>query len=132
VTEEINSAIAEWVQLLGAGNYFAAHEVLEGPWLRAAEPEKTFLKGLIHVAVALHHHQRGNRHGARVKYRSAQGYLKPYQPAFLGVELTGLFNQLHPYFDGLSTLAPGAALPPPPASVRVTHLSSGHEPGNAH
>lgn len=116
----ISDAIAEWALLLGTGRYFEAHEALENPWLHATEPERTFLKGLIHVAVALYHHQRGNSHGARVKYRSALRYLEPYQPTYQGVELTTLFEQLHPYFAVLLTHSSAAELPPAPEAIHVT------------
>ncbi len=46
-----------------AGRFFEAHEVWEELWLAAAEPEKTFLQGLIQVAAAFHHHGRGNARG---------------------------------------------------------------------
>ncbi len=45
------------------GRFFEAHEVWEELWLAAAEPEKTFLQGLIQVAAAFHHHGRGNARG---------------------------------------------------------------------
>jgi len=101
VANDIDEALQEWARLLDDAKFFEAHEVLEELWLHAIEPERTFLKGLIHVAVALHHHQRGNGHGARVKYRSAERYLAPYQPGYLGIDLAGLFEQLRPRFAGL-------------------------------
>lgn len=48
-----------------AGRFFEAHEVWEELWLAAAEPEKTFLQGLIQVAAAFHHQARGNERGKR-------------------------------------------------------------------
>ena len=48
-----------------ARRFFEAHEVWEELWLAAAEPEKTFLQGLIQVAAAFHHHGRGNARGTR-------------------------------------------------------------------
>jgi len=30
-------------------------------WLKAIEPDKTFLQGLIQITAALHHWQRGNQ-----------------------------------------------------------------------
>lgn len=122
MTESVSTAITEWAQLLGAGSYFEAHEVLEGFWLTATEPERTFLKGLIHIAVALYHHQRGNRHGARVKYQSARRYLAPYQPRYQGVELADLFEQLDPFFAELVAHSSSAEMPSPPAAVYVPGL----------
>lgn len=47
-----------------ARRFFEAHESWEEIWLTEAEPEKTFLQGLIQVAAAFHHYGRGNRGGA--------------------------------------------------------------------
>ena len=47
-----------------AQKFFEAHEVWEEIWLTEAEPEKTFLQGLIQVAAAFHHFKRGNSRGA--------------------------------------------------------------------
>lgn len=44
--------------------FFEAHEVWEEIWLVEVEPEKTFLQGLIQLAAAYHHYQRGNPNGA--------------------------------------------------------------------
>jgi hypothetical protein len=57
--------LARAAALADAGLYFEVHELLEPAWLRAAEPLRTALQGLIQVAVALHHLEHGNREGAR-------------------------------------------------------------------
>jgi len=44
--------------------FFEAHEVWEEIWLVEAEPEKTFLQGLIQLAAAYHHYEHGNPDGA--------------------------------------------------------------------
>lgn len=48
-----------------AEKFFEAHEFWEEIWLVEAEPEKTFLQGLIQITAAFHHHQRGNPDGAQ-------------------------------------------------------------------
>jgi len=47
-----------------AREFFEAHEVWEEVWLVEAEPEKTFLQGIIQIAAAFHHYRRGNTDGA--------------------------------------------------------------------
>jgi uncharacterized protein len=46
-----------------AGEFFEAHEVWEEIWLEEAEPEKTFLQGIIQIAAAFHHYCRENTDG---------------------------------------------------------------------
>src|SRR5438874_12872865 len=55
----------EGIKLFNSGEFFEAHEVLEDVWCAAPAAEKRFLQGLIQVAVALHHHSKENRVGAR-------------------------------------------------------------------
>jgi predicted metal-dependent hydrolase len=109
---ETRRAVREWRALVNRREYFAAHEALEGAWLRAAEPEKTFLKGLIHLAVALLHYQRGNGHGARVKYASAIRYLAAL-PADSGVDVPDLVAQMDRFFADLLALPPKSQPPEP-------------------
>jgi len=113
MTEDAGAAIQEWARLFNAGAYFEAHEALEHAWLRAAEPEKTFLKGLIHAAVALYQYRRSNGHGARVKYGSCVGYLSPYHPSFSGVQVSDLVSQMDRFFADLVSQPRGTPPPPP-------------------
>jgi uncharacterized protein len=103
------------IELFNAGRYFECHEVLEEPWLAAAEPERRFLKGLIHAAVSLHHYQRGNAHGARVKASSARGYLESFLPVHAGIDLQALLAELERFMAPLDRWPPRAPVPPPAA-----------------
>jgi uncharacterized protein len=47
-----------------AQEFFEAHEVWEEIWLVEAEPEKTFLQGIIQIAAAFHHYDLENSDGA--------------------------------------------------------------------
>jgi uncharacterized protein len=47
-----------------AQEFFEAHEVWEEIWLVEAEPEKTFLQGIIQIAAAFHHYGLENSDGA--------------------------------------------------------------------
>ena len=58
--------------------FFVAHEVWEEAWLRAGEPEKTFLQGLIQIAAGFHHYQRGNLAGAQSLTRAGLEKLDKY------------------------------------------------------
>lgn len=57
-------ALVEAQRLLDAGRPFHAHEVLEGSWKAAPEPERELWKGLAQLAVGLTHAERGNTAGA--------------------------------------------------------------------
>src|SRR5215475_5890107 len=87
--------LASGLDLIRAGEFFAAHEELEDAW-RAAEPaERDFLQGLVHVAVAWYQAGRGNRVGCERQLEKAQRRLRPYAPQHRGVEVAALLEQLH-------------------------------------
>lgn len=76
-----------------AGRFFEAHEVWEELWLAAAEPEKTFLQGLIQVAAAFHHQARGNARGARSLLPAGVAKLAGCPDDFRGMAIGDLRNE---------------------------------------
>ena len=59
------------LELIRAGEYFEAHEELEDEWRDAPAAERDFLQGLVHVAVAWLHAERGNRPGCERQLEKA-------------------------------------------------------------
>ena len=85
-----DEAIAEAERLIIGGAPFYAHEVLEGPWHLAPEPERRFWQGLAQLAVGLTHVQRGNPVGATVILRRAADNLDGYDDGLRGVAVRRL------------------------------------------
>ncbi len=75
------------LELIRAGDYFEAHEELEDEWRVAPETERDFLQGLVHVAVAWLHAERGNRNGCERQLEKAARRLARYPPAHRGVDV---------------------------------------------
>ncbi|HET7744253.1 MAG TPA: DUF309 domain-containing protein [Gaiellaceae bacterium] len=75
------------LDLIRSGAYFEAHEELEDEWRDAPPPERDFLQGLVHVAVAWHHAGRGNRPGCERQLEKAARRLEPYRPLHRGVDV---------------------------------------------
>lgn len=76
--------------LFNAGLFFECHEYLEDVWRAAPAPERAFYHGLVQVAAACYHLEKGNRHGARTLLTKALAKLEPYAPAHLGVDVAAL------------------------------------------
>ena len=108
----------EGIKLFNRGQFFEAHEVLEEVWRPARNPERKFLQSLIQVAVALHHHSRGNLVGARSLLARATRNLEPYPERFGGVDLRSLRRSLHRWSKALAESGP---VPP---HFRITVRSS--------
>ena len=80
--------------LFNRGKYFDAHEVWEDVWRAAPVEEKKFLQGLIQIAVALHHHSRGNAVGARSLLARAQRNLSHYPDTYAGINLVATRQEI--------------------------------------
>ena len=80
------------IQLFNRGEYFECHEALEEAWMPERGPRRLFLQGLIHVAVGLYHHRRGNSLGATRQLRKALRKLAAYLPSCEGVDTARLYR----------------------------------------
>ncbi len=78
------------VALFNARKFFEAHEVWEELWLVEAEPEKTFLQGLIQLAAACHHHSRGNLSGTHSLLAAGLAKLRRFPDNHRGIALAEL------------------------------------------
>ncbi|HXG21632.1 MAG TPA: DUF309 domain-containing protein [Methylomirabilota bacterium] len=74
--------------------FFEVHEVLEAQWKQEQGEEKRFFQGLIQLAVAFHHLQNRNLHGAVSLLQDGIGKITPYQPVYLEIELQEFISQL--------------------------------------
>ncbi|HEX4747719.1 MAG TPA: DUF309 domain-containing protein [Gaiellaceae bacterium] len=80
-------SLADGLRLIRAGAYFDAHEALEDEWREAPAAERDFLQGLVHVAVAWLHAERGNRNGCERQLAKAERRLAAYRPSHRGVDV---------------------------------------------
>jgi predicted metal-dependent hydrolase len=100
------------LELIRAGEYFEAHEELEDEWRDAPTPERDFLQGLVHVAVAWHHASRGNRPGCERQLEKAARRLGAYRPAHRGVDVETVLGGVE---HAQAIVASGSlSLPKPP------------------
>lgn len=80
--------------LIAAHEYYEAHDALEEEWRDAPAPERDFLQGLIHVAVAWHHAGNGNAAGAGRQLAKAARRLEAYRPHHRGVDVDRVLGQV--------------------------------------
>lgn len=108
------------LELLAAGEWFAAHEAFEDAWRAAEPPERDFLQGLVHVAVANHHAEATGRPVAcERQLEKAARRLGPYVPSHRGVEV----DELLAWIDAARGRFPD--LPPLPVSRRARGSGTG-------
>lgn len=99
------------IELFNRGEFFDAHETLEDVWRESVGRERLFLQGLIQVAVALHHHSRGNLAGARSLLKRAARNLDGYPDHYLGLNLPSLHRSLLEWQHALGSGGPPPSLP---------------------
>jgi predicted metal-dependent hydrolase len=80
------SAIEKGVTLFNDREFWHAHEAWEEIWLKATGQEKVFLQGLIQLAAAYHHVQRGTFRGGVRLFDAALRKLEPFAAGYLGIE----------------------------------------------
>jgi hypothetical protein len=72
-------ALRHGIELFNRGEYYEAHEVLEGPWRLAKGAERDLYQGLIKYAAALHHASREKWRSAFLLLRRAIIQLGPHE-----------------------------------------------------
>ncbi len=82
-------ALQTFVRRFNRGEFWESHEVLEIPW-RVGHSD--FLQGMILFASAFVHVQRGNVHGIEAQLAKATDRLRPYAPAYLGVDVAAVLR----------------------------------------
>jgi uncharacterized protein len=104
-------AYVRGIRLFNEAKFFDAHEVLEDVWRAAPAAQKKFLQGLIQLAVALHHHSRGNAVGALSLLKRAARNLaaEPRQPR--GIRVSDLLHSIQQCAGAIEQGMPLPSLP---------------------
>jgi len=88
--DTVAEAVALGIDRWGERRYFEAHELLERAWKEGPESDRDLWKGVIQVAVAGVHLQRGNRIGARRLLDRALSRLATQPDVHRGVDVGAL------------------------------------------
>ncbi len=94
--------LREGIELFNQGQFFQCHEVLEEVWLEASGEQKTFLQGLIQVAVAFHHLRHENLIGAGRLLTAGVEKLSGFAPQRDAIDVGGLLAALEPLREAVS------------------------------
>jgi uncharacterized protein len=129
-TPHYESLYLQGIELFNSCDFFESHEAWEEIWTDHLGPDRKFYQGLIQAAVALHHFGNGNIRGAKKLYYGSRGYLEPYRPKNLGLDLDKFLNEMQtcfakviesqeqfPEIELVPDLIPEIHLDPPPAAA---------------
>jgi hypothetical protein len=85
---------AEGLDLLSAGAYFAAHEILERAWLEAPDETKHLYRALVQTSVIYIHIDRGNLRGAAKLLLRIHTWLDPLPNPCCGIDTEAWRRQI--------------------------------------
>lgn len=80
----------EAIELFNAGDWYACHDGFEELWHETQGPMRPVLQGVLQIAVAHLHLERGNCRGATVLLGEGLGRLQNADPMALGLNLPSL------------------------------------------
>jgi predicted metal-dependent hydrolase len=82
------SPLENGVALFNAHQFWHAHEAWEELWLHASGEDKVFLQGLIQLAAAYHHVQRGTLRGGVRLFDAALRKLERFADGYRAIDRT--------------------------------------------
>lgn len=98
--------LLQGIREFNAGAYFACHETLEDIWIGERRAIRGFYRGILQVAAALLHLERGNYRGAVTLLGKGGGNLKPFTPRCQQVDVAGLLRDAARLREALEILGP--------------------------
>ena len=105
--------LREAVEQFNQGDWYASHDGFEALWHETLEPERTVLQGILQIAVAHLHRERGNLRGATVLLGEGLGRLSPCGDGALGFDLALLRTNSARFLEALQHQQPVHDLPAP-------------------
>ena len=92
--DQRTTALRKGALLFNHHLFFEVHEILEEQWKQESGEIRTFLQGLIQIAVAFHHLRNNNFRGATALLQDGLAKILPHQPTFLSIELVNFVARL--------------------------------------
>jgi predicted metal-dependent hydrolase len=87
-----DTRLGEAISLFNNGDWYACHDGFEALWHETAGPMRPVLQGILQIAVAELHLERGNCRGATILMGEGLGRLKTCPPNALGIDIVTLIN----------------------------------------
>ena len=101
------------LELFNLGAWYEAHDAFEELWHEQVDPNRRLLQGILQIAVAHVHLERGNTRGATILLGEGIGRLKPSLPSALGLDLQALYTASSVRLNALQTDGNPDDDPPP-------------------
>lgn len=109
----VDPRLRDAVDLFNAADWYPCHDGFEALWHETSGPMRSVLQGILQIAVAQIHLERGNLRGATVLMGEGLGRLADAGDRALGLNLASLRQLTTPHLQALQTHQATDSLPPP-------------------
>jgi uncharacterized protein len=104
--DKLPQAFWQGVEEFQQGEFYACHDTLEALWIESQEPNKTFLQGILQIAVACYHLGNQNWRGAVILLGEGSRRLMSYRPEYEGIDVETLAITSTEFLKYLQSLGP--------------------------
>ena len=111
--------LAHAIALFNGGDWYACHDGLEELWHETSGRMRPLLQGILQIAVAELHHERGNLRGATILMGEGLGRLQGDLEGGLGLDLDSLRLQVGERLHALQQQRPLRGLDLPYLAVKI-------------
>jgi uncharacterized protein len=111
--------LAHAIALFNGGDWYACHDGLEELWHETSGRMRPLLQGILQIAVAELHHERGNLRGATILMGEGLGRLQGDLEGGLGLDLESLRGQVNERLQALQQQRPLRGLDLPYLAVKI-------------
>lgn len=111
--------LAHAIALFNGGDWYACHDRLEELWQETSGRMRPLLQGILQIAVAELHHERGNLRGATILMGEGLGRLQGDLEGGLGLDLDSLRLQVGERLQALQQQRPLQGLDLPYLAVKI-------------
>jgi predicted metal-dependent hydrolase len=115
-------ALLRGIEQFNQGLFFEQHETLEDAWIEEGEPIRYLYQGILQIGVGFYHLQRRNYRGATSLLQRGMGYLAPFSPVCLGVDVARLIEDASRALREIERLGPAGIGAFDPALIPQVHL----------
>jgi uncharacterized protein len=124
--EEEQDCYQRGIALFNARDFFEAHEVWEDAWKGTSGRRHVFYQGLIQMAVALVHLQRGNRLGTEKVFERAVARWTDLPVVYMGLDLRWFETRMRELLADVLGAPPGSPVRFDPS--RFFHIRLEYDP----
>lgn len=105
-TESPPPALLASIEEFNRGEFFECHERLEELWMAEARPIRRLYQGILQIGVAFYHLRGGRYRSAVFLLERGSGYVRPFSPVCLGLDVAGLLADAERCLGELERLGP--------------------------